>query len=444
MLQSAIVTGGAALRIAAEKGSAESVLHADNIEIGMAPDGTTLTSLNARDHVVFDLSAAKEQPAKKVTSNALVASGEAGKGLTVASFTEGVEYQETGGTPPVKRTVTSRTLDTSLKGGLGQIQEATFIGSARFRDAATRPAGSRVDHAIQHGDRSGGAHRRDGRAGAARRQRADPGRCDQHRHERRRVEDAGVRRVEARAVHHVSGKAWRKGRLAHARPDEAGPASQRRQPRARLHGRRERLDRAHGHGHARAGREERDADQGRQDYDRRQDRQSRRARVGHLADGRAGREPDDKGERGDALDGIRAADAVRRRAAQGHLHDEGAPRRPAGGFDRRDDRAHAGRERPGHRAARSIGQAQDDGDRPDHDGRSLTYVAAKEEYTVIGKEKLVRTFRATKRRMPPQRRQPFDVTREAADTSSARRRSDQDANADRRRHRLPATPPQKR
>ena len=45
-----------------------------------------------RDHVVFDLSAAKGQPAKKVPSNALVASGEAGKGLTAATFTEGVEY----------------------------------------------------------------------------------------------------------------------------------------------------------------------------------------------------------------------------------------------------------------------------------------------------------------------------------------------------------------
>lgn len=134
VLQSATVTGGAALRIAADKGSVESVLHADNIEIGMAPDGTTLTSLNARDHVIFDFSTVTGQPAKKVVSNALVASGEAGKGLTVASFTEGVEYSEIGGTPPLKRTVTSRTLDTSLKGGLGQIQEATFIGSARFRD----------------------------------------------------------------------------------------------------------------------------------------------------------------------------------------------------------------------------------------------------------------------------------------------------------------------
>jgi lipopolysaccharide export system protein LptA len=151
LVQSAIVTGAAALRIAAEKGAAESVLHADNIEIGMAPDGSTLTSLNARDRVVFDLSTAKGQPAKRVTSNALVASGTAGQGLTAASFTEGVEYSEIGGTPPVKRTVTSRTLDTSLKGGLGKMQEATFIGSARFRDAGTQAAGSTLRYNMESG-----------------------------------------------------------------------------------------------------------------------------------------------------------------------------------------------------------------------------------------------------------------------------------------------------
>jgi LPS export ABC transporter protein LptC len=151
LLQSAIVTGGAAMRIAAEPGAAESLLHADNIEIAIAPDGTTLTSLNARDRVVFDLSSAKGQPAKKVTSNALVAGGAAGKGLTAASFTEGVEYQETGGTPPVKRIVTSRTLEASLKGGLGQIHEATFIGAARYRGDDTQAAGSTMRYNMETG-----------------------------------------------------------------------------------------------------------------------------------------------------------------------------------------------------------------------------------------------------------------------------------------------------
>ena len=149
------------------------------------------------------------------------------------------------------------------------------LGAVPGRDG---DAGSRIDDALQHGHRAGVADRRGGRAGAARRQRADSGRCDQHRHERRRLEDEGVRRVETRAVHHVSGEAGRERRRAHAGPDEAGSAGARRQPRARLHGRRERFDRVHGHRHARAGGEERDADQGRQDFDRRQDRKPRSRR----------------------------------------------------------------------------------------------------------------------------------------------------------------------
>ena len=133
VLQSAIVTGNTSLRIAAEQSSPERELHAQNVEIGMAPDGTTVTSLTARDQVVLDLPAAKEEPSKSVRSNALVASGVAGKGLTAATFTEGVEYVETGGSPPAKRTVTSRSLDTTLNGGLGEIREAEFKGSVRLR-----------------------------------------------------------------------------------------------------------------------------------------------------------------------------------------------------------------------------------------------------------------------------------------------------------------------
>ena len=88
LLESAVVSGNASLRIAGETGALDRVLHAQNMEIGMAPDGTTVTSLNGRDHVVLDLPGTKDQPAKKVTSNALVASGTPQAGLTAASFTE--------------------------------------------------------------------------------------------------------------------------------------------------------------------------------------------------------------------------------------------------------------------------------------------------------------------------------------------------------------------
>jgi len=149
VLQRAVVTGNSSLQIAGERGTPERVLHAQNVEIGMAPDGTTVTSLNGRDQVVLDLPGGKGQPSKSVRSNVLVASGAAGTGLTSAVFTEAVEYRETGGMPPVKREVTSRTLTTALNGGLGDIREAVFAGSVRLRDenggAAANAANMRYD-----------------------------------------------------------------------------------------------------------------------------------------------------------------------------------------------------------------------------------------------------------------------------------------------------------
>ena len=133
LLQSAVVTGSSVLRIAADPGASERVLHAENVEINMAPDGSTVTSLNARDRVALELPGTKAQPSKTVRANALVATGTAAEGLTAAVFSEGVEYTESGGTPPVKRNVTSRTLETALNGGLGEIREALFAGSVRLR-----------------------------------------------------------------------------------------------------------------------------------------------------------------------------------------------------------------------------------------------------------------------------------------------------------------------
>ena len=147
------MTDNTSLRIAGDPGAPERVLHAQNVEIGMAPDGTTLTSLTARDQVVLDLPGTKEEPSKSVRSTSLVASGEAGKGLTAATFSEGVEYVETGGTPPTKRTVTSRSLDTTLNGGLGEIREAEFKGSVRLRqgEGATAANADIMRYQVQTG-----------------------------------------------------------------------------------------------------------------------------------------------------------------------------------------------------------------------------------------------------------------------------------------------------
>jgi LPS export ABC transporter protein LptC len=151
VLQAAVVAGNGSLRIAAEGDAPESVLNAQNVEIGMAPDGTTVTSLIGRDQVALELPAAKGSLAKKVTSDALVASGTAATGLTVATFSGGVEYEETGGEPPVKRTVTSSSLETLLNKGLGDIREATFVGSPRLREGNTGANASKMRYEMQTG-----------------------------------------------------------------------------------------------------------------------------------------------------------------------------------------------------------------------------------------------------------------------------------------------------
>jgi LPS export ABC transporter protein LptC len=334
MLQSATVTGGSALRIAAEKGSAESVLHADNIEIGMAPDGTTLTSLNARDHVVFDLSTAKDQPAKKVTSNALVASGAEGKGLTVASFTEGVEYQEMGGTPPVKRTVTSRTLDTTLKGGLGQIQEATFIGSANLRDTATRAAGATMRYNMDTGQMS--------LTGAA----GEP--VPRVVNEQIQIDATNIEMNVEGSKMRAHGESRRvQSIMFPAKPGAKGA------PRTPGLMKQDQPVQGVSNELVYTGGENGSIEftgavmlvQGEKSETQ---IKGNKISIGDLADGSAGRQPDDESARDDALDGIRATDAVRRRSAESDVHDQSAPRGAAGRFNRRDHRAHPGPERPGH------------------------------------------------------------------------------------------------
>ena len=111
-----IVTGNTSLRIAGEKGAPGAYARARRIvEIGMAPDGATLTSLTARDQVVLDLPGRKDSRRRACGQIALVASGDARQRIDGRDFTRRCRVCETGGTPPVKRIVTSRSLDTDAQ-----------------------------------------------------------------------------------------------------------------------------------------------------------------------------------------------------------------------------------------------------------------------------------------------------------------------------------------
>lgn len=151
VLQRAVLAGTSAVKLAGDRGSPERTLSANYIELGLAPDGATITSLNARDRVALDLPAPKGQTSKSIRSTAAVGSGDAKRGLTTVTFNENVEYRESGGTPAVERVVTSRTLETSLNNGFGEIRDAHFSGAVRFRDGATTATAAGARYQVSAG-----------------------------------------------------------------------------------------------------------------------------------------------------------------------------------------------------------------------------------------------------------------------------------------------------
>ncbi len=152
VLQRASLAGASSIHLAGEKGSPEKTLSASTLNLELAPDGTTVTALTARDQVVLDLPAPKGQASKSIRSASLVGSGDAQGGLKSAVFTDNVEYRETGGTPAVQRVVTSRVLDTTLANGFNDIRVARFSGNVRFRDGGTQATAANVQYQIPTGE----------------------------------------------------------------------------------------------------------------------------------------------------------------------------------------------------------------------------------------------------------------------------------------------------
>lgn len=108
---------------------------ASAIDIGLGPDGSTITTLDANERVQVDLPPEGTGPAKTIRSAALQARG-ADAGLQSATFEGGVEYQETRparrNLPAIERTARSQSLIVETQPGLGAIQRADFRGQVKF------------------------------------------------------------------------------------------------------------------------------------------------------------------------------------------------------------------------------------------------------------------------------------------------------------------------
>jgi lipopolysaccharide export system protein LptA len=134
VLEHALITGGAAIHVAGDPGSAGRQIAAATIDVTLGPDGETPTALVGRDAVELTFPAEQGVGARSIRANLLNARGEPGRGLTAARFTGSVDYREQ--TAAAERTATSNALDVALKPGMGDIEEAKFSGAVRFAEGA--------------------------------------------------------------------------------------------------------------------------------------------------------------------------------------------------------------------------------------------------------------------------------------------------------------------
>ena len=136
LLSSATLAQDASVQMPRATGS--TTITGSLIELFLAPDGETLTSLQASAPVVVTLPAEGAQPARTIRSSGLVVDGEATRGLTRASFSGGVDYREVRpaarGRAASTRIATSDVLVLGLNGDLGDVENALFQRNFRVVD----------------------------------------------------------------------------------------------------------------------------------------------------------------------------------------------------------------------------------------------------------------------------------------------------------------------
>jgi lipopolysaccharide export system protein LptA len=136
VLQRAVLNGQATMVMI--DGASRRAISGAMVMLTTAPDGKTVTHLEANDRVIVNTPAQNGAPQRTITAPSLVANGDDQHGLTSAQFTGGVRFVETtpgpGGRGGTSRTGTSQILNLKLKGQLDAIDEAAFQQNVRFED----------------------------------------------------------------------------------------------------------------------------------------------------------------------------------------------------------------------------------------------------------------------------------------------------------------------
>lgn len=155
-LQTAHLVQNAVVQLPGDAGQAPRRVAGETVNIALGPDGSTVTNLTANTAVQVDLPATADAPARRIQSAALAAAGPPAAGggtpagLQRASFTGGVDFRETRPAnakrkvAAVNRTAKAERLDVTTKPGFGDVQTAEFHGAVHFTDGTDTTADAPV------------------------------------------------------------------------------------------------------------------------------------------------------------------------------------------------------------------------------------------------------------------------------------------------------------
>jgi lipopolysaccharide export system protein LptA len=115
----------------------------ESLDLVFASDSSLIGAVG-RDGIRVNLPAAADTPARNIKARGFNASGEPGKGLTLAQFDDDVEYAEEGRADRPPRTARS----TSLRAALTDeaITSAVFSGRANFQEGDLQASGAQADY----------------------------------------------------------------------------------------------------------------------------------------------------------------------------------------------------------------------------------------------------------------------------------------------------------
>jgi len=142
-LERVVLRGDARIAMGGDEGGAGRQFAGETLDLTFAPDAS-LTAVTGKGRARVDLPAGKGTPARSIRAETFDGSGEAGKGLTAARFTGGVEYREEAQATQPPRVARSGALRIGLADDA--VTSASFTGRVRFEDGELRATAANADY----------------------------------------------------------------------------------------------------------------------------------------------------------------------------------------------------------------------------------------------------------------------------------------------------------